>query len=161
MILEDESIRELLPEIIKIPDYSMINPASLDIRIGHTVCMEAPNGEFISMAIQDDGIFVLPQHFILVSTFEHITVPNGYVAELRLKSSSARAGWDHSLAFWVDPGWSGILTMEIRNNLWYKPLLLTPGKRFAQLIFHKLVRPAKTPYNGKYNSAIRAEIEKV
>lgn len=159
MILSDHSLRNLLPQLIKEPDYDLINPASVDIRIGQRLLFETPyiftdtGQSFQGWALNEDHPFTLhPGAFVLVETYEHITIPNGYACELKLKSSMARKGFNHSLAFWVDPGWTGILTMEISNVTQYQQLLLEYKMRFAQIIIHRLDQDA-TPYSGRYQNA--------
>lgn len=161
MILCDDSLRTLLPQLIKEPDYNLINPASVDIRIGKHALLES-KGKYIS---DHDGpgwievdlfastLQVAPGEFLLVETYEHIMVPNGYAVELKLKSSMARQGFNHSLAFWVDPGWSGILTMEVQNVTRFHYLYIHYGMRFAQIIVHQLDKLATEPYHGRYQNA--------
>lgn len=159
-VLSDDSLRELFPQIFlreSEREYSHINPASIDIRIG------------TSLQFEDDSKYDLlrhgpyklqPKEFVLVSTYEHITIPSGYAAHLFLKSTRARQGFDHSLAFWIDPGWSGYLTMEVVNNNRLKSLELQCGARFAQLIIEQLDKPA-TPYKGRYQGATSVETAKL
>jgi len=175
MILSDKSLNELLPHLIRHPKYELVNPASVDIRIGSQLLQElAPrvgaDGKFIdagwtTVDLQHHNekrpYILKPGDFVLVSTYEWITVPNGYAVELRLKSSSARAGFDHSLAFWIDPGWDGILTMEIRNITKWHQLPLWYGMKFAQLIVHMLDTPSDRPYTGKYQNADGVETVKM
>ena len=159
-ILCDRDLKLLMQDgLIQNPDYSLVNPASIDIRLGAKVYRELGHGDFQALRI-DDGLVVAPGEFVLISTYEYICVPNGYAMDLRLKSSTARLGWDHSLAFWVDPGWKGVLTMEIRNVLRYNSLTLTPGMRFAQAIVHMLSGPSDIPYQGRYQFATSVEAAK-
>ena len=51
----------------------------------------------------------------------------------------------HATAGFVDPGFSGTLTLEI-TNLTRVPIVLWPGKPIAQLSFMALDRPAERPY---------------
>jgi deoxycytidine triphosphate deaminase len=51
----------------------------------------------------------------------------------------------HATAGFVDPGFSGTLTLEI-TNLTRVPIVLWPGKPIAQLSFMTLDRPAERPY---------------
>lgn len=160
MILCDASLRALLPRLIKEPDYTLINPASIDIRIGENLLFETPYNNthtgvsFAEWYLDRDHPFILhPGAFVLVETYEDISVPNGYAVELKLKSSMARKGFNHSLAFWVDPGWSGILTMEVHNVTQYQQLRLEYGMRFAQIIVHRLDQDAHEPYHGRYQHA--------
>ena len=156
-ILSDGTLLELLPKIIREPDPLMVNPASIDIRIGHDVQYE--DGTIFDLRLSPYRLE--PKEFVLVSTYEHITIPNGYVAELKLKSTRAREGFDHSLAFYIDPGWEGILTMEVMNNHRLRALDLVYGQRFGQLIIHTLDKPALHPYSGKYKGATSVEAAKL
>lgn len=150
-ILSDTTLQQRIDELIRKPeqDLSLINPASIDIRIG------------ANLKYEDDTIYDLrlepyrlePKEFVLVSTYEYIMVPDDCVVELKLKSTMARAGFDHSLAFHVDPGWRGVLTMEVHNMNRLKALELHFKQPFAQIIVHKLDYPATTPYAGKYQHA--------
>lgn len=161
-ILTDVYIEEIVRKgLIAEPDYSLINPASIDVRVGSSALIEEGRDDWRKVEIPTDGLVVWPGMFLLVHTQEHFKVPNGYAVDLRLKSSTARRGWDHSLAFWVDPGWDGVLTMEIRNVLRYSPLMLVPGMRFAQAIVHKLVGMSARPYEGRYQGARTVEAAKV
>lgn len=87
-------------------------------------------------------------------------VPNDLAVELKLKSSRAREGFDHSLAFWFDPGWDGIGTLEIHNMNRLQTLTLEYGMRFAQIIVHKLDVPVTNPYAGRYQNATSVEAAK-
>lgn len=161
-ILADTLLRKLmLGGLIEEPDYDLLNPASIDIRVGRTAIVETAFGRFEKMIILTTGLTLDPGDFALVDTWESFSVPNGYAMDLRLKSSTARRGFDHSLAFWVDPNWKGTLTMEIKNVLQYNALKLVPGERFAQVIVHQLSGPSEKPYVGRYNGATEVEEAKV
>lgn len=184
MILSDGTLLSLLPQLIKTNlDESLVNPASIDIRIGNKLLFEMtpphshypafiplPNMGVSSYTtpwqtpsnfwIQDISgynkevpFWIQPGTFFLAETLEHIHVPNGYCMELKLKSSRAREGYNHSLAFWVDPGWDGILTMELQNITNLHQLPVYPGLKIAQLIYHKMDAPAIKPYEGKYQNS--------
>lgn len=171
MILSDRELttmwnhffpKDLNPE----RDPSLINPASIDIRIGDTAQIErmGRNCGFTSVDLsstsESSPYPVRPGQFMLVSTLEHLVVPNGYAVELKLKSSRARQGWNHSLAFWFDPGWSGIGTMEIQNITERQDLDLYRGLRFGQIIVHRLSSDAMFPYQGRYQHATAVESAK-
>jgi dCTP deaminase len=163
-ILCDSDLLELMRDgLIEEPDYALLNPASIDIRVGKQVVLENVSGTLEQSGmnkhgtIPPDGLYVWPGQLVLVETFESFHVPNGYAMDLRLKSSTARKGWNHSLAFWVDPGWKGRLTMEVRNDLQRGPLILTPGQRFAQVIVHQLSGLSARPYAGRYQGASGVE----
>lgn len=163
MILCDNDLADLIENhgLIADPDMSLINPASIDIRIGKRMLLEDRlTGRFMEhqLSSRPENATIVPAgSFALVDTLEHFHVPNGYAMDLRLKSSIARQGWNHSLAFWVDPGWRGVLTMEIQNIRQGADLLLCSGVRFAQVIVHKLSGLSSRLYDGKYNNATGVE----
>lgn len=185
MILGYESLRPLMRTLVGHEDLELLNPASIDIRVGGTFMYEQPLlSDELTKASEhwdeycnlDDlpipkvrwragdltaGKCILaPNEFVLCSTFENITVPDDCAVELRLKSSSARAGFDHALAFWVDPGWSGVLTMEVKNITRFHYLPLIYQERFAQIIVHRLEQKTAHPYHGKYQGAVAVEAVK-
>lgn len=162
MILCDRDLKKLLENGLiegAGADHPLVNPASIDVRVGNNLLYESEKGKFARMIYPDADtpVWIPPGAFLLIPTLEVINVPNGYAVDLRLKSSMARLGWDHSLAFWVDPGWSGVLTMEVRNNRRLTSLPLRAGQRFAQIIVHQLSGMAEAPYAGRYNHAVGAE----
>lgn len=181
MVLSDTVLNAMLYQLVKEADHTLINPASVDIRIGKTLMYEkyipfgSENTELalmrsdkdimseevdLSQTTPDSPYWLGPGEFALVSTYETVMVPNGYAIELKLKSSTARKGFNHSLAFWVDPGWNGILTMEIQNVLQRHHIPLWYGMRFAQMIVHLLERPATYPYGGRYQNAAQVQAAK-
>jgi dCTP deaminase len=159
-LLSDSSLIEILPQLIPNDnerDYSLVNPASIDIRVGKNLIIETSYGFKNIELNENEGYWLEPGDFVLVDTYERICVPNGFAVDLKLKSSTARKGFNHSLAFWVDPGWDGRLTMEVQNILRYQPLVIRPKMKFAQIIVHKLDKPAMKPYSGRYQGAATVE----
>lgn len=146
--------------LIKGANLQHVNPASIDICIGRTAMVEVSHGRFEKQDIPKTGLVLEPNDFVLIDTWEEFNVPNGYAMDLRLKSTTARKGYNHSLAFWVDPGWQGFLTMEIKNLLQFNSLRLIPGQRFAQVVVYKLSGESANPYNGRYQGASEVEAPK-
>lgn len=162
-ILADYDIHELMRDGLLIHSvtnavpFEQINPASVDVSIGGTAIVERGYGHKEEVQIHQEGLTVEPGEMLLVGTDEVISVPNGYVVDLRLKSTSARLGWDHNAALWVDPGFRGIITLELRNCNRYTPLILKRGQRIAQAVVHRMTRLASKPYNGRYQNATGVE----
>lgn len=102
-----------------------------------TSLVEVPEGES----------FVLhPGEFVLASTLEKFTLPTDLAGRLEGKSSLGRLGLlTHSTAGFIDPGFSGYITLELSNvaNL---PMTLWPGMKVGQLALFKMSSPAETPY---------------
>jgi dCTP deaminase len=103
----------------------------------------------VMVEVQDDDPFVLhPGEFVLGSTYEVITLPDDIAGRLEGKSSLGRLGLlTHSTAGFIDPGFSGHVTLELSNvaNL---PITLWPGMKVGQLCLFRLSSPAEHPYGS-------------
>jgi len=107
------------------------------------------SAEFITIKKPPERFILHPGEFVLASTLEYIKLPDNIVAEIHGKSSWARLGLVvHGVAGFVDPGFSGTLTLEL-VNLGKMPIPLYVGVRIAQLTFHKL-KYGVPEYLGKY-----------
>jgi dCTP deaminase len=161
-VLSDGTIRRLVGEgriAIDPWDPSMVQPASVDLRLGRSFRVfhnhrlpaidlaEPPQGVTEHVAVDEGQSFVIhPGEFVLGNTVEQVTMPDDLVARIEGKSSLGRLGLIvHATAGFVDPGFSGTLTLEI-TNLTRVPIVLWPGKPIAQLSFMTLDRPAERPY---------------
>ena len=174
MILSDSTLLNRLKEFVQDPDPAFVNSASVDFRLGRKLLVEIepvsgpgwlptePTWQEINLGdySQDHPYLLRPQSFALGETFEIIKVPLDCAVEMKLKSSRARAGIDHSLAFWFDPGWVGIGTLELQNAFRYSAVKLWFGMRVGQLVVHKLDQPAVRPYSGRYQKATTLEVAK-
>ena len=70
-------------------------------------------------------------------------------ARLEGKSSLGRLGLlTHSTAGFIDPGFSGHVTLELSNTA-TMPILLYPGLKIGQLCFFDLSSPAEHPYGSE------------
>lgn len=89
-----------------------------------------------------------PGAFVLAETAERIVVPDDCVAILWNRSSLARIGLlNNPMAGLADPGWNGVLTVELFNMARW-PILLRPGMAIGQLIVLRLTSPAERPYGS-------------
>lgn len=161
-VLSDGTIRRLVADgAIKVDpwDDEMVQPASIDLRLGHSFRVfhnhrasaidlkDPPRGLTEMVEITDDEPFLIhPGEFVLGRTLEHVTLPDDVVARIEGKSSIGRLGLIvHATAGFVDPGWTGTLTLEI-TNLTRIPIKLWANLPIAQLSFMALDRPAERPY---------------
>lgn len=147
----------------------MINGSSIDVRLGNTFLIEqnlAINpalrlGERTPMAVgrwecpSNGELHLKPGAFVLAQTLETFRLPLHLSAEFRLKSSAARMGLSHALAVWCDPGWTdSALTLELHNISRYHTIILSPGDKIGQMVFHAHEPiPAHASYavTGAYN----------
>ena len=105
-----------------------------------------------------DPFMVQPGEFALGVTQESITVPDDLVVRVEGRSSLGRLGIIvHSTAGFVDPGFSGTITLEI-SNLNRLPVALYPGMRICQIAFVKMSSPAETPYDKKPWSKYQGQV---
>ncbi|MFQ5976479.1 MAG: dCTP deaminase, partial [Candidatus Hydrothermarchaeales archaeon] len=108
--------------------------------------------------------FVLhPGQFVLGCTLEFIRLPNCFSAYIIGRSSWGRLGLTIATAIAIDPGYSGVLTLELLNS-GETPIILYPGARIAQLILHKQ-SPSSLEYSrqklSKYRFPVSVEFSKI
>ncbi|MFB9431762.1 dCTP deaminase [Streptoalloteichus tenebrarius] len=141
---------------------SMLQPSSIDVRLDRFfrvfdntkythIDPSLQQDELTSMVEKEgDEPFVLhPGEFVLGSTFEVVTLPDDLAGRLEGKSSLGRLGLlTHSTAGFIDPGFSGHITLELSNvaNL---PITLWPGMKIGQLCLFRLTSPAEHPYGSE------------
>lgn len=164
MLLSDKDIRAAIEAGrlgIEPFEPELIQPSSVDVRIDKyfrvfnnskythidpkrdmpdlTTEVEVPEGES----------FVLhPGEFVLAATLEKFTLPNDLAGRLEGKSSLGRLGLlTHSTAGFIDPGFSGHITLELSNvaNL---PITLWPGMTVGQMAMFMMSSPAEVPYGS-------------
>jgi dCTP deaminase len=84
--------------------------------------------------------FVLePEEFVLALTYERIWIPRNLIAMVEGRSTYARAGLTmHQTAPWLQPGWNGHITLEIRNSGPLRIDLSPKVDRPCQVTFFKL-----------------------
>lgn len=132
-----------------------VQPASYDLTLGRGFKTIKPN-QIISCdkkvkydRIDEDKIVVYPGKFILATTQEKLILPNQVVGELSGKSSWGRRGLKIENAGFIDPGFSGTITLEILNE-GSAPIVIKAGQEICQIEFRELKRKAKNSYDGKY-----------
>ncbi|HET6561955.1 MAG TPA: dCTP deaminase [Marmoricola sp.] len=174
MLLSDRDIKaELEAKRVALDpfDDSMIQPSSVDVRLDrffrvfenhrypHIDPAEDQPELTREVAPEGDEPFILhPGEFVLGSTYEAVTLPDDVAARLEGKSSLGRLGLlTHSTAGFIDPGFSGHVTLELANvaNL---PIKLWPGMKIGQLCFFRLSSPAEHPYGSeRYGSRYQGQ----
>ena len=164
MLLSDRDIRSQIEAArVKVEpfDEAMIQPSSVDVRLdrffrvfeNHKYSVIDPSIEQSDLTrevvVEPNEDFILhPGEFVLASTYEVITLPDDIAGRLEGKSSLGRLGLlTHSTAGFIDPGFSGHITLELSNvaNL---PVRLHPGMKIGQLCLIKLSSPAEHPYGS-------------
>ena len=152
-------------------DPDMVQPASVDVRLdrsfrvfdNHKYPVIDPAAEQPELTrlvdVGPDGHFVLhPGEFVLGATYEQVTLPDDLAARLEGKSSLGRHGLlTHSTAGFIDPGFTGHVTLELSNTA-TMPIMLYPGMKIGQLCFFELSSPARHPYgSGAHGSRYQGQ----
>lgn len=164
MLLSDRDIRaELAAGRVGLDpfDEAMVQPSSIDVRLdrffrvfeNHKYPVIDPSVDQPELTRlvepQGDEPFVLhPGEFVLASTFEVVSLPDDVAGRLEGKSSLGRLGLlTHSTAGFIDPGFTGHVTLEL-SNVATLPIMLWPGMKIGQLCLFRLSSPAQRPYGS-------------
>lgn len=152
-------------------EMELLQPSSMDVRLDRFFRLfdnhkypfidpAEPQDELTRLVeVEPDEAFILhPGEFVLGSTFEQVTLPSDIAARLEGKSSLGRLGLlTHSTAGFVDPGFSGHVTLELSNAATL-PIKLWPGMKIGQLCFFKLSSASENPYgSAKYGSRYQGQ----
>ena len=174
MLLSDRDIKaEVAADRVQIDPYDegMIQPSSIDVRLDRWFrvfenhkyphidpSVEQPDLTRLIEPEGDEPFILHPGEFVLGSTFEVVTLPDDVAGRLEGKSSLGRLGLlTHSTAGFIDPGFSGHVTLEL-SNVATLPITLYPGMKIGQLCLFRLASPAEHPYGSeKYGSRYQGQ----
>jgi dCTP deaminase len=152
-------------------DQAMVQPSSIDVRLDKYFRLfdnhkypfidpaeDQPDLTRLIEVARGESFILHPGEFVLGSSFEIVTLPDHLAARLEGKSSLGRLGLvTHSTAGFVDPGFSGHVTLELSNAATL-PIKLWPGMKVGQLCFFRLSSPAENPYgSAKYGSRYQGQ----
>ena len=174
MLLSDRDIRSELDSgrIGLDPlDLDMVQPSSVDVRLDRFFrlfdnhkyqhidpAMDQPDLTRLVEVDSTEAFVLHPGEFVLGATFEVVSLPDDVAARLEGKSSLGRLGLlTHSTAGFIDPGFSGHVTLEL-SNVATLPITLWPGMKIGQLCFFRLTSPTEHPYGSeKYGSRYQGQ----
>ncbi|WP_447644454.1 dCTP deaminase [Nocardioides zeae] len=174
MLLSDRDIKaEIDARRVSLEPYApeMVQPSSVDVRLDkffrvfdnhlHAHIDPAEDQADLTREVEtgsDEPFILHPGEFVLGSTYEVVGLPDDIAARLEGKSSLGRLGLlTHSTAGFIDPGFSGHVTLELANvaNL---PIKLWPGMKIGQLCFFRLSSAAEHPYGSeRYGSRYQGQ----
>lgn len=175
--LKEQGAKRLI--VTPILSRKQIGDASIDVRLGnqfivfrmHTFGVFRPYEMPLARLhiVQERHVvsfgseFVLhPGMLALGSTFEYIGMPPDLEAQVEGRSSWARVGLQTATATSVEPGFKGVLTLEL-SNVGTIPIELYPGVRIAQLFFREAKPSLESAYGGrrKYSCPIGPEFSQI
>lgn len=140
-----------------------LNPASINIRLGNTFLVPVADQiirlgeeiEYETFRVNEKEImWIEPGDFVLATTKEWFDIPITTSAFVQGRSSIGRAGLTIQNAGFVDPGFRGHITLELKNETDMK-IGLVPGYPVGQLIFME-THDASHGYQGKYLDQVDA-----
>ncbi|HEY2833776.1 MAG TPA: dCTP deaminase [Sporichthyaceae bacterium] len=174
MLLSDRDIHDQIKNnrVVLDPfDAAMIQPSSVDVRLDRYFRVfenhryphidpadEQPELTRMVEPAADEPFILHPGEFVLASTYECVTLPDDIAARLEGKSSLGRLGLlTHSTAGFIDPGFTGHVTLEL-SNVATLPIKLWPGMKIGQLCFFQLSSPSEHPYgSAKHGSRYQGQ----
>lgn len=140
-----------------------INPASINLRLGDTfkrIKYDQPwiklgeDVEYEDDPVVEDHVVIQPGEFMLATTKEWIRVPITAAAFVQGRSSIGRASLTVQNAGFVDPGFEGHITLELKND-GPVPIVLYVGYPVTQLVYME-AKDASKGYDGKYFGQVEA-----
>jgi len=152
-------------------DEAMVQPSSIDVRLdkffrlfdNHKYpyidpAQDQPDLTRLVEVERSESFVLHPGEFVLGSSYEVVSLPDDIAARLEGKSSLGRLGLlTHSTAGFVDPGFTGHVTLEL-SNVATLPIMLWPGMKIGQLCFFRLSSAAESPYGSeKYGSRYQGQ----
>ena len=174
MLLSDRDIRAELASgrvVLEPFDDAMVQPSSVDVRMdkffrvfeNHRYPHIDPAEEQAELTrlvepAPGEPFILHPGEFVLASTYEVVSLPDDIAGRLEGKSSLGRLGLlTHSTAGFIDPGFSGHVTLEL-SNVATLPIKLWPGMKIGQLCLFRLSSPAEHPYgSAQYGSRYQGQ----
>jgi dCTP deaminase len=174
VLLSDRDIRAELASgrvVLEPFDETMIQPSSVDVRMDKFFRVfenhryphidpaeEQPELTRLVEPEAGEPFILHPGEFVLASTYEVVTLPDDVAGRLEGKSSLGRLGLlTHSTAGFIDPGFSGHVTLEL-SNVATLPIKLWPGMKIGQLCLFRLSSPAEHPYgSAQYGSRYQGQ----
>lgn len=191
MILSDKTIKEKIMQLVDFEKsesvninqaLSQVNPNSLDLTISGTYKRPKKSMTHWIYGFRHEGeaekypaecwkpcesksgfILMEPGSVILASTREYITMPETMCGQIFTKSTLGRMFINHMMAGVIDAGFSGRLTLELKNEGPHY-VRIPVGSRVVQMIIAKLDKKAESPYGSRpsrYQNAITVECAKM
>jgi dCTP deaminase len=176
-LLNREQLTERLIVTPLLDRRSQIGPSSLDLRLG-TEFIEPPSRHGALDLTEDhvsesweatvgreermlvplgNGLVLHPGHLVLGCTLEFVRLPNDIGGQVLSRSSWGRIGLVVATAVTMQPGWTGMITLELVNQ-GALPITLYPGLRVAQLVLWRAARSTEYPYGALSEDKYKAPL---
>lgn len=145
MVLSDSTIKEMGDSLVSPFKIENVSASSIDL----TLADDFIDNKGIRHHLSDGckSFPILANEFWLMSTNETVKVPKDCVGIVKGKSSLARKGIMIECAGVCDAGWSGQVTLEVKNLNPDVDISVTPGQKICQIVFIKMDKLAEVPYS--------------
>ena len=145
-------------------DFRLADEIAYHKDMGSDFVMDPSNKEMIAKAYdvkkEQDTLVLRPREQVLLSTVEHVTLPDDLVGIVELRSTWARHGLSMPPTI-IDAGFSGTVTLEVVNNAPYS-IGIKKHTRFAHIIFIKTTSKVESSYStGSYSGQVGIKLPKV
>ncbi len=149
MLMTDGEIKESLAAAdgLRIRNFAeaSLQAASYDMRIGSKLLISSIETE-IDLSARLSATLA-PGAFALVTTHEEVDLPDTVAGHIGVKSYYTRKGLVMLAGLQIDPGFEGVLVIGLYNAS-PRGLTLEYLAPFCTVEFHRLARPAQTPFKG-------------
>lgn len=145
MVLSDRTIKEMGDSLVSPFKIENVSASSIDL----TLADDFIDNKGIRHHLSDGckSFPILANEFWLMSTNETVKVPKDCVGIVKGKSSLARKGIMIECAGVCDAGWSGQVTLEVKNLNPDVDISVAPGQKICQIVFIKMDKLAEIPYS--------------
>lgn len=178
MFLSDISIRrDVYNGLINIEPFinDYVQPGSYDVHLGNHIKKSIPviggladplasnDHLFEDVQLVDGACVIRPGDFFIAHTSEIIGAGVKRAAIFNGKSSLGRLGLTvHQTAGWIDPGFRGVVVLEL-HNVSRNAIVLRAGMPIGQVLFVEMSTPVQVPYGtvrgSKYNGQLGAQLQ--
>lgn len=149
-----------------------VGPSSVDLHLDNKAMILDANkfryGEILDISKKEqssekfteykdwDEIIIYPGEFYILSTKEKITLSKSIAAFVHGRSSFARIGLNIHMAGFIDPMFSGNVTLEVSNFTKF-PISIPKDCRICQIIFIPTTEVVKIGYGEKTDSKYQGQ----
>lgn len=125
------------------PNGHQMQPASIDLRLSESFIRIEQDRDF---AFTSQHLLIEPGECLLASTLEQVTLSSQVIGRIEGKSTWGRKFlMVHATAGFIDPGFSGQITLELKN-IGPRAVALYPEIMICQISFDWLSCPADRTY---------------
>nr|MDO8113742.1 dCTP deaminase [Candidatus Sigynarchaeota archaeon] len=149
---------------------TQIQPASFDLRLSRTFWRLKLNEQYqdgLFSGLENWEKFVIeetcpiilnPGDFLLGQALEEIHLPANMLARIESRQSIARLGLLVCNANLMNPGYSGIVPLQLKN-ISDNPVVLRPFFRICTVVIFKLEKDSEVPYNKRKDAKYAGQKE--